>query len=230
MPVKILTLFCILVALIVISALILRGRIRHYHPLTWGSIELFWYLISFMAVCIGLIEIERIEKVNAYREQEKRLIEDYNSKKNLLAAQTWILKLDKKTSKEESDGLLWFHKMKSLFDEGLETTRWEKFVNYTRSYVFKDRGCYADVTTNQQEFAWPAYKKTDPERIFLKNEMRWVVDSLTSLTERKHALSAMRPEDNTNYKIRYVLVMLYLIGLSLKIVKIYADYRKAAGK
>src|SRR5436190_5814569 len=137
MAIKILSLFGVLVILILIESRILRKRIRNYHPLTWGLIELFWYLISFAAVCIGLVELERIEKLNIYKQKEQALNQDYVNKKNLLHAQTWFLKLDKTLSPSEEDGVKWFHKMKGLFEEGIYTTRWEAFLAFTRSHVLK---------------------------------------------------------------------------------------------
>src|SRR5438046_10594591 len=109
MAVKIPALFIILVALIIGDVYIFRKRIRNYHPLTWSLVELFWYLISFVAVCVGLVEIDRIEKVNAFRNNERALQEDYQNKKNNLYAQTILLKQEKKMTSSKSEGIRWFH-------------------------------------------------------------------------------------------------------------------------
>src|SRR5690606_41660318 len=96
----------------------------------------------------GLIEIERLEKLNIYKEQEKQLLAEYQAKKNLLAAQTFILKLDSTLTRREAAGVKWFHKMKALFEEGINTNRWEGFLFFTRGYVIKEPGCYADLQSN----------------------------------------------------------------------------------
>ena len=227
---RVLILFLVLVLFIFIESRLLRKRIEVYHPLTWGLVELFWYMISFGAVCIGLAELERIEKLNVYKETEKGLAEDYLNKKNLLSAQVWILKIDSTTPDKEVDGILWFHKMKGLFDEGMHTNRWEGFLTYTRSYILKEPGIYANAASNAVEFGWPRNSKLKTENLFLKDEIKWVADSLKTFKMKKDRLYEMKPEENTNYKIRYILICFFLIGLSLKILKIYADYRKATLK
>ncbi len=224
MIVRITILFLVLIVLIVIESQILKKKIIPYHALTWALVELFWYLISFSAVCIGLVELERIERLNRYAESEKALYSDYIDKKNLLHAQTWILKLDGKFSKKEEEGVLWFHKMKSLYDEGMYTNHWEDFLLYSRSYLLKEPGVYSDASSNALQFGWPKDPKLKTEEIFLKEEIKWVVDSLKSFHEKKQRLLQLKPEENTNYKIRYYLIFFFLVGLSLKIVKIYADY------
>jgi len=230
MLLRIFILFCVLVALTFVAFRILRSRIFPYHAKTWSLVEFFWYCISFAAVCIGLVEIERLERLNAYTEQEKTLRLDYNNKRNLLHAQTWILKLDKQMSAEEEEGARWFHKMKALFDEGLYTSRWEDFLLFTRSYVFKEPGTYTDVQSNRLEFGWPKNTTADPANIFLKDEISWVTDSLKNFQRRKTELLNSKPEENTNYKLRYYLLFFFLAGLALKMVKIYADYKKSTNR
>jgi hypothetical protein len=227
---KIAILVLALLALIALASYLLRKQIRKYSAFTWGSVELFWYLISFVAVCAGLLEIERIERINNYNRQEKALLQDYESKKGILYAQTMLLKSDRKITAEKAEGPRWFHKMKALFEEGLYTHRWEGFVHYTECYLFSPPGCYTDVKSNSQEYNWPKASTINVGRLFLKDEIRWVVDSLKSLELRKYRLMRARPEEAANYELRYYLVALYLVGLSLKIVKIYADYRRISGK
>jgi hypothetical protein len=227
---KVLILFSVLVLFIFIESRLLKKHIVVYHPLLWGLVELFWYMISFGAVCIGLAELERIEKLNIYKQNEKALTEDYFNKKNLLSAQVWILQIDSATPENEVDGVLWFHKMKGLFDEGMFTNRWEGFLTYSRSYIFKEPGIYANAASNAVEFGWPKNSKLRTDNLFLKDEIKWVVDSLKTFKVKKDRLSQMKPEENTNYKIRYILIFFFLIGLSLKILKIYADYKRASIK
>jgi hypothetical protein len=227
MALKILTLVAVLIALILIGARVFRKSIQVYNPLTWSLVELSWYLISFAAVCIGLIEVERITNMNAYRNREKQFQEEYQNKKNVLYAQTWLLKTDTAAAPETQESVYWFHKMKTLMDEGWQSSRWEAFVQYSRYYIFKAPGSYADVLGSMSEFNWPQRKSTDPSKLFLYDEIRDVVDSLNVLKIRKHAMIESRPEENTNYHIRYLLIALYLTGLSMKLLKIYADYKKA---
>jgi hypothetical protein len=227
MALKIFALVSILVALVLIGARVFRKSIRVYNPLTWGLVELSWYIISFAAVCIGLIEVERIANMNAYRNREKLFQEEYQNKKNVLYAQTWLLKTDTAASPETQESVYWFHKMKTLMDEGWQSSRWEAFVQYSRYYIFKEPNSYADVLGSMSEFNWPLRKNTDPSRLFLYDEIRDVVDTLNALKVRKQNMIASRPEENTNYRIRYLLIGLYLTGLAMKLLKIYADYKKA---
>jgi hypothetical protein len=225
MAIKFLILFLVLLFLVFIGSILLRRSIANYNPRTWLITELFWLAISFIAVCVGLVEIERLEKMNAYKESEKQLLLDYQSTKNLLAAQTFILKLDPKLPAREMEGIKWFHKMKGLFDEGVNTNRWEGFLFFSRSYILKEPGCYADLQSNALEYGWPADLKLKEEDIFLKDEIKWVVDSLKTFQKRKDRLSLIRPEEITNYLVRYSVIGLFLLGLSLKILRTVSDYK-----
>lgn len=230
MLIRILLLLTVLIILIILGYFVLRRRIKPYHVKTWAAVEFFWYCISFAAVCIGLFEIERLERLDSYTEQEKLLRQDYNNKRNLLHAQTWLLKLDGGLTPSQEEGARWFHKMKALFDEGLYTSRWEDFLIFSRSYILKEKGVYADVTGNASEFGWPRDTKADPDKLFLREEIVWVVDSLKSFQQRKAGLINSKPEENTNYRLRYYLIFFFLAGLSLKMLKIYADYVRISNR
>lgn len=229
MAAKILTLIAALLALIFIGSKVFKKSIKVYNPLTWGLVELAWYLISFAAVCAGLVEISRIEELNEYREREKGLQQDFQGKKNFLYAQTWLLKSDTSAPPATRESVYWFHKMKTLLDEGWQSNRWEGFVQYSRYYIFKEPGSYADVLGSMSEYNWPVDKRTNPAELFLLDEIHTVVDSLQSLRIRKQNVLRSRPEENTNYHLRYFLVLLYLAGLAMKLLKIYADYRRIRG-
>lgn len=225
MILKFVILLFILLSLVLIGSILLKKSINTYNPRTWLYTELFWLSISFMAVCVGLVEIQRLEKMNIYQEKERLLMEEYQAKKNLLAAQTFILKLDTLLPPREAAGIKWFHKMKALFDEGLNTNRWEGFLFFTRSYVLKEPGCYADLHSNALDFGWPEDVKLKEEDLFLKDEIRWVTDSLKLFQKRKEELVKIKPQEITNYMMRYSLIGLFLIGLSLKILRTYSDYK-----
>lgn len=225
MVIKFVILLLVLIALILAGSFVLRKSIANYDPRTWLITELFWLSISFIALCVGLVEIQRLEKMNIYQEKEKRLLQDYQEKKNLLAAQTFLLKLDPKLPKREAAGIKWFHKMKGLFDEGINTNRWEGFLFFSRSYILKEPGCYADLPSNALEYGWPEDLKLKEEDLFLKEEIAWVVDTLKVFQERKNDLILSKPEEITNYLVRYSLIGLFLIGLSLKILRTVSDYK-----
>jgi hypothetical protein len=230
MAIKFVILFLVLLFLILLGSVVFRKSIDNYNPRTWLITELFWLSISFVAVCVGLVEIQRLEKMNIYKEKEKLLLEDYQTKKNLLAAQTFILKLDPKLPKREAAGVKWFHKMKNLFDEGINTNRWEGFLFFSRSYILKEPGCYADLQSNALEYGWPEDLKLKEEDLFLKEEIKWVVDTLKVFQKRKNDLILIRPEEITNYLVRYSLIVLFLIGLSLKILRTISDYKSKIKK
>lgn len=225
MAIKFLILFLLLLVNIFIGYLIFRKSVLDYNPRTWLITELFWLSISFIALCVGLVEIQRLEKLNIYQEKEKQLTEDYQSKKNLLSAQTFFLKIDSSASPRELAGIKWFHKMKGLFDEGINTNRWEGFLFFTRSYVLKEPGCYADLQSNALEYGWPEDTKLQEEDLFLKDQIRWVVDSLKLFEKRKSELAEIKPKEITNYMVRYSLIALFLVGLSLKILRTVSDYK-----
>jgi hypothetical protein len=224
MALKITFLFLTLVTLVVCGRWLFRKHIFRYNALTWSLVEFFWYMISFVAVCIGLVEIDRIERLNQYSEKEKQLTEEYQNMKGLIYAQTRLLSKDEHDKKKKLDGETWFLKMHSLLEEGLYARRWENFLKYTRSYVFKEPGCYVDPRVQSQEFNWPSSLKIDPDNLYLKDEIGWMVENLKELQKNKEKVITSKPSENTNYLVRYVLIGLYLIGLSLKILKIYADY------
>lgn len=225
MAIKLLVLFLVLLFLILIGSVVLKKSIDTYNPRTWLFTELLWLGISFIAICVGLVEIQRLEKMNAYQEREKLLLMDYQTKKNLLAAQTFLLKLDPKLPGREEAGIKWFHKMKALFDEGLNTHRWEGFLFFSRSYILKEPGCYSDLRSNALEYGWPEDLKLKEEDLFLKEEIRWVVDSLKTFQKNKENLALIKPEEITNYMVRYSLIVLFLLGLSLKILRTISDYK-----
>lgn len=224
MAFKLILLFIFLLVLLVIGSILLRKSISNYNPRTWLITELIWLGISFIAVCVGLVEIQRLEQMNIYQEAEKRIMEDYQEKKNLLSAQTFFLKIDPKLPSREAEGIKWFHKMKGLFDEGMNTNRWEGFLFFTRSYVLKEPGCYADLHSNALEYGWPEDLKLQEKDLFLKDEIKWVTDSLKIFQKRKTDLIKMKPKEITNYLVRYSLIVLFLAGLSLKILRTISDY------
>src|ERR1044072_2680617 len=104
---KFLLLLFTLLALIFLGSIVFRKSIASYNPRTWLVTELFWLSISFIALCVGLVEIQRLEKMNIYQEKEKQLIHEYHEKQNLLAAQTFFLKLDPKLPARELAGIRW---------------------------------------------------------------------------------------------------------------------------
>jgi hypothetical protein len=226
MALKIALLFLSLVALVLLSRWMLRNQIIHYNAVVWGLVEFFWYMISFVAVCIGLIEIDRIERLNQYAEKEKMLADQYENVKGLIYAQTRLLAKDNNSDKHKREGEAWFIKMHALLEDGLYARRWETFLKYTRSYVFRQHGVYADPRVNQQEFNWPSDLNMDPSKIYLRDEISWMVENIKDLQKQKDKVLSSKPSENTNYIVRYVLICLYLLGLSLKILKIYADYRR----
>ncbi len=227
MAIKIAFLIVILLLFILAGSVLLKKSIRQYNSFTWSLVELFWYLISFLAVCLGLVEIQRIEQTNAYRAEERRLNNAYEETRNLLYAQTRLLKNDTSLQAGRQEGIRWFKRMKSLLDEGLHTRRWEGFLLFSRSYIFKDPGCYADPETNMIEFNWPSHLLSKPSDIYLREEIRWVIDGLVNLQRQKSELQAKIPQENTNYTARYIIIFFYLVGLSLKILKIAADYKRS---
>lgn len=230
MLIKFLLLLFALLALIFLGSILFRKSIANYNPRTWLVTELFWLSISFIALCVGLVEIQRLEKLNIYQEREKQLIQDYHEKKNLLSAQTFFLKIDPKLPARELAGIKWFHKMKALFDEGVNTNRWEGFLFFTRSYVLKEPGCHADLQSNALEYGWPEDTRLKEEDLFLKDQIRWVTDTLKHFELRKAELAELKPKEITNYVARYSLIALFLVGLSLKILRTISDYKSKVKK
>jgi|GEM_PF-2263578 len=230
MATKFLILFLFLFANIFIGYVVFKKSILNYNPHTWLITELFWLSISFIALCVGLVEIQRLEKLNIYQEKEKQLSDDYQNKKNLLSAQTFFLKIDSTASPRELAGIKWFHKMKGLFDEGINTNRWEGFLFFTRSYVLKEPGCHADLQSNALEYGWPENTRMQEEDLFLKDQIKWVVDSLKVLEKRKAELADIKPKEITNYMVRYALIALFLMGLALKILRTISDYKSKIKK
>jgi hypothetical protein len=222
MTTKILILLALLIFFIFLSYVLLRKHIRPYRARTWALTEAFWYVISFAALCAGLAELARIEQLNDYKLREKKLQDEYQSKKSLLYAQAWILRLDRQQPIAEREGALWFHRMRSIFDEGLQSSRWEGFLVFSRNYMKNGRG--QDFEGKALEYGWPLKDSIAPDSLGFREEIAWVQDSLLSFRKRKQEVGMLRPEENTNYKFRYILIVFFLAALGMKFVKIYADY------
>jgi hypothetical protein len=56
------------------------------------------------------------------------------------------------------------------------------------------------------------------------------VDTLKVFQKHKNDLILIKPEEITNYLVRYSLIVLFLIGLSLKILRTISDYKSKIKK
>lgn len=228
MGLKIVLLIIITLLFYTLGYFLLRSRMRPYHALTWALVEGFWYFVSFLALCVGLAELERIEKLDDFKMMERALDKDYENKRGLLYAQSWILKLDGEIPEKEKEGVLWFHKMRASFEEGMKSPRWKNFLAFSRSYLRHEQR--SDLGSRALEYGWPLDPAAQADSLYLHDEISWMVDSLSSFSHRMEQVEKSRPEENTNYRVRYFMIVIFLLALAMKFLKIYADYRRNRGE
>lgn len=228
MALKVILLVIITLLFYTLGYFLLRGRMKPYHPLTWALVEGFWYFVSFLALCIGLAELERIEKLDDYKAMERSLDKDYENKRGLLYAQSWILKIDKEFPEHQKEGVMWFHKMRASFEEGMKSPRWKNFLAFSSSYMHHEQR--SDLGSRALEYGWPLHPNKEPDSLYLHEEINWMIDSLNTFSRRMDQVEKSRPEENTNYRIRYFMIVVFLLALAMKFLKIYADYRRNRGE
>nr|WP_294790757.1 hypothetical protein [uncultured Mucilaginibacter sp.] len=185
----------------------------------WAKVELFWVLISFMGVIYGTIEVLGIDKKGEYEERHDAARMEFQEAQILLGEHAPMFNLAK-SSEGERVGLAWFHRVADLMDEGYESPRWESFVNYTEGFVFKSKQFPVKPRVEALRYAWPANPDFKSDDIAFKENIKLFADRLESIEREKERLKKEAPDNTPHTLPRYLIALVFLVGLSLKILKI----------
>jgi len=185
----------------------------------WAKVELFWVLISFMGVIYGTIEVLGVDKKGEYEERHSAARIDFQEAQILLGEHAPMFNLGK-ASEGQRVGLEWFHKVADLMDEGYESQRWEGFINYTEGFVFKNKQYPVRQRTQALRYAWPENPDFKTDDIAFKENIKLFADRLESIEREKERLKKDAPDNTPHTLPRYLIALVFLVGLSLKILKI----------
>ncbi|MFD0752308.1 hypothetical protein ACFQZS_19290 [Mucilaginibacter calamicampi] len=185
----------------------------------WAKVELFWVLISFMGVIYGTIEVLGIDKKGEYDERLDVARLEFQEAQILLGEHVPMFNLTK-ASEGQQVGLAWFHKVADLMDEGYESPRWEGFVNYTEGFVFKSKEFPVKPRSEALRYAWPANPDFKSDDIAFKENIKLFADKLENSEREKERLKKQAPDSTPHTLPRYCIALIFLVGLSLKILKI----------
>jgi hypothetical protein len=185
----------------------------------WAKVELFWVLISFMGVIYGTIEVLGIDKKGEYEERHDVARMEFQEAQILLGEHAPMFNLAK-ASEGQRVGLEWFHKVADLMDEGYESPRWEGFVNYTEGFVFKSKQFPVKSRVEALRYAWPQNPDFKSEDIAFKENIKLFANRLESIEREKQRLKKEAPDNTPHTLPRYLIALVFLVGLSLKILKI----------
>lgn len=224
--------FCILllIALIFLFKYLFRKKIKNYDHKFWSIIEAFWLFTTFIGVSIGLYDFERVGNQFDYQNKEANIAGEYHDLKNVIDGQLLTLLVDSNTSHFRKESINWFYTAKSLLDDGYKSMKWRGFLYYTRAYVFEEKGY---INLNQEKallYHWPTDLQLNAKKLELRNEIKMVTDKLINLEESLLQYEKIEPDKEPLYFTRYAFIILLTTALSLKILKVYADYARSSLK
>jgi len=214
--------------LIVVAALILLGLlILFFHtiipknmPLVfWGKVELFWVMISFLGVLFSTIEVLNVDKRIEYEETHNAAKISFAEVQILIGEHAPALDL-RHSSEGQKAGLEWFHTMVNLMDDGYDSRKWEEFVKYTEAFVFKAKGFPVKDHMQALRYHWPQNPNISSDDIEFKRDIKMIANKLEMIEREKEQLLKKAPNNKPVTWPRYVIAIVFLIGLSLKILKI----------
>jgi hypothetical protein len=226
--------FCIYLSLLIVFFFIykriLYPRIQIYDSKLWSVIESVWLIISFIGVSIGIYELDRIKSQIDYKNKETSILGDFQDIKSTIYGLTMVMHIDDSTRPNRRESINWFHTMQSLLEDGYKNNKWRKFVFYTRGFVFKDFGNLADAQENALIFKWPENINQKSEDLEFKDEIDTVTTQLIRLENHIDYFEKQKPDEKPLFLTRHVFLGLFVIALSLKLLKTYADYIKSTSK
>jgi hypothetical protein len=191
----------------------------HMPAMFWGKVELFWVMISFLGVLYGMIEVLNVDQRIAYEEMHNAARIDFEEAQILIGEHLPVLD-HKGASEGQRAGSQWFHTMVSLMDEGYDSRKWEDFVNYTESYVFQKRGFHVNERMIATRYHWPQDPGVKSTEIGFRREIQLIADKLEKIEIEKEKLLKQAPSSKPVTWPRYLIAFVFLIALSLKILKI----------
>ena len=185
----------------------------------WGKIELFWVMISFLGVLYGTIEVLNVDKRTEYEELHNAAEINFEEAQILISEHEPALDL-RHSSEGQKTGIEWFHTMANLMDEGYDSRKWADFANYTEGFVFKRKGTAFNEHIQALKYHWPQYPGIKSDDIEFKPDIKLIADKLKTIEQEKDRLLKQAPSNKPVTWPRYLIAFVFLIGLSLKILKI----------
>jgi hypothetical protein len=125
-----------------------------------------------------------------------------------------------RSSEGEKVGVEWFHRVSDYMDEGYDSHQWEGFVNYTEGFVFNNRQYLNNLNKQAVRYNWPVNPRFKSSDIAFKHDIKVIADKLESIEREKETLIKDAPDDKPKTWPHYLLALIFLVGLSLKILKI----------
>ncbi|MET3977691.1 hypothetical protein ABIB62_000259 [Mucilaginibacter sp. UYP25] len=218
----------VLAALVSLALLVLffYAVIPKSMPLVfWGKVELFWVMISFLSVLYGTMEVLKIDKRTEYEELHNAAKIDFEEAQILIGEHLPVLDLHHPSAGQKT-GLEWFHTMVNLMDEGYESRKWEDFANYTKGFLFKTKGISVNEHIRALKYHWPEDPQIKTDDIAFKRDIKLIADKLEAIEREKEQLLKQAPSNKPVTWPRYIIALVFLIGLSLKVLKIrHESYR-----
>jgi hypothetical protein len=218
----------VVVALVSLIALILFFYIiipKNMSAAFWGKVELFWVMISFLGVIYGTIEVLNVDKRIEYEALHNAGKTNFEEAQILIGEHVPALDLQHPSAGQKT-GLDWFHTVVNLMDDGYDSRKWEDFVNYTEGFVFKIKGFPVNEHMNAFKYHWPEDPGISSDDIEFKHDIKLIADKLEAIEQEKERLLKAAPSNKPITWPRYLIAFVFLIGLSLKILKIrHESYR-----
>ena len=198
---------------------------KNMPPVFWGKIELFWVMVSFLGVIYGIVEVLKVDKRTEYEELHDAAKVQFEEAQILIGEHVPAVDFHH-TSKGQKEGLEWFHTVVNLMDDGYDSRKWEGFVNYTEGFVFKLRGLSVNDPMQALKYHWPEDPGFKREDIEFKRNIKLIADKLEAIEQEKEQLIKKAPDNKPITWPRYIISLVFLVGLSLKINKIrHESYR-----
>lgn len=191
----------------------------------WGKVELFWVMISFLSVLYGTMEVLKIDKRTEYEELHNTAKTSFEEAQILIGEHVPAVDV-RHSSAGQKTGLEWFHTVVNLMDEGYDSRKWEDFANYTEGFVFKTKGFAINERMQAIKYHWPEDPQIKTDDIEFKHDIKLIADKLEAIEKEKEQLIKQAPSNKPVTWPRYIIALVFLIGLSLKILKIrHESYR-----
>jgi len=218
-----------LVAVIItffILKLVFRSKISPYHAKFWSVVETIWLVSSFTGVSLGLYEVHKVRAQSAFLETEEKVMAEFEDVKVNLYEEVELMQPDNTVGENVKESVQWFHKVATMLEDGYKDNKWRKFIDYTRGFVFNEKGVSHLTDANVLAFDWPKNEHLNPADIVYKPEMRRTIDKLLGLEADTTKLDKLKPVNKPEFFARYIFVLFFTVALALKLLKTYAEYMK----
>ena len=205
---------------------ILRTSIQNYNLKLWSVVEVIWLLNALVGVLLGINEINRIKTQNEFINKEQKVKICYYEARMAIYGRSSFLRLENAVTSEAKENIRWLFKMRDYIDYGYSDIHWQNFLYYTKGYVFKYPGYLYFLDEDVPKYNWPVDKNIDPKNLPYLEDISYVVEKLDTLKEAIGELNKNVPAKRPDMLFRILWPFVFLLTLTLKLLKIEADYRK----